>query len=81
MSMKRTVFHVVPSAQPRGWAVTVQDVPVKVSTTKEICENWGRSQCRNLEYFGVPSQLVVHGKDGKFMTEYTYLNDPPEKVG
>lgn len=81
MNTKRTVFHLVPSAQPKGWAVTVEGTRIRISSKKELLNNWAIGLCRDLERFGVRSQLVVHGKDGQIMTEYTYLNDPPEKIG
>ncbi len=80
MSTKRTVFHLVP-AQPKGWAITVEGVVIRRSATKELLINWCVNLCRDLERYWNPSQLVVHGKDGQIMTEYTYLRDPPDKVG
>ena len=85
MAQERTVFHVVPfslAAQGvKAWAVTVKDTVIKVSTNKEACRQWVTQTCVVMRRYKLPSQVVVHGRDGKIQTEHTYLDDPKESKG
>ena len=40
-----------------------------------------RALCFSLLRCGQRSQIVVHGKDGKIQTEYTYIDDPRSRKG
>lgn len=73
---KRTVIHVVPDSP--GWKVqqagykSSQKFPKKkdaLTWAKDIAES-----CR-------PSQIKIHGKDGKIQTEHTYGKDPERFKG
>ena len=70
--MARTKYHIVPSGD--DWAVKKQGAARASSlhATKEDAIVAGRT----LALANQPSQLIVHGRDGKIQNEWTYGNDP-----
>lgn len=65
---ERKVYHVVTHED--GWKVEAEGAsrPTSVHGTK----NQAVSAAKELAQSHVPSQVVIHKKDGKFQTEYTY---------
>lgn len=65
---ERNVYHVVTHEE--GWKVESEGTtqPISVHGTKGEAV----SAARELAQGHVPSQVVVHKKDGKFQTEYSY---------
>lgn len=69
---KRTTYHVTPSDDQ--WQVVKQDAQRASSlhrTKKEAVAEGRRIAAENK-----PSQLVIHGQDGKIQEESTYGSDP-----
>jgi poly(hydroxyalkanoate) granule-associated protein len=67
----RKVFHVAPHEE--GWKVEAEGATraASVHTTKEEALAAGRELAKG----HLPSQVVVHKKDGTIQTEYTYDED------
>lgn len=65
---KRTVYHV--ASHEDGWKVEIEGTsrPTSVHGTKADAVE----AAKELAQGHVPSQVVVHKKDGKFQTEYSY---------
>lgn len=70
--MPRTVYRVLPDGNE--WIVRRDGADRADSRhpTKEPAVNRARALCLN----NMPSQLVVHRRDGTIEYEYTYGNDP-----
>lgn len=68
----RTVLHVTPNAN--GWEVKRQgsDETEVLVDNKDNAVNHARELAKANE----PSQVIIHTRDGKFETEYTYGDDP-----
>jgi len=75
--MNRKKYHIVPWES--GWKVELEHSPeaLFVNRSKDAAIQWARELAKNNK----PSQVIVHGKDGKIQEEYTYGNDPPESPG
>lgn len=74
---QRNVFHVVPTAN--SWKVTrvgQDDLEVLRDNKDDAVDD-----ARNLAQSEMPSQVVVHTRDGKIETEYTYGDDPTSSPG
>lgn len=92
---KRTVFHVVYDRERKFWVAKVGGMIADFSRSKYaligkapkrgskntpyglrfLCYRmWW--QCRR-----IPSQIIVHTRDGKIAKEYTYGNDPKRSRG
>lgn len=69
---KRTTYHVTPSDEE--WQVIKQDAQRASSlhSTKKEAVAEGRRLATNHK----PSQLIIHGRDGKIQEESTYGDDP-----
>jgi hypothetical protein len=76
-TMTRKKYHVVPFADL--WAVKEEHItePESVHRTKEEAVTAAITLAKQTQ----PSQVFVHGKDGKIQEEYTYGNDPHESPG
>lgn len=73
---KRAVYHVVHSEI--GWKVELEGTGVLNTTdTKGQATAWAKAQAKATQ----PSQIRVHGKDGKIQTEWTYGQDPTKYPG
>ena len=70
----RTVFHVVQNKQNQNWQVKREGnaTPVSTDATQRGAINNARSRAKQVK----PSQIKVHGRNGKIRTEYTYGQDP-----
>ena len=68
----RNVFHVTPNAN--GWEVKRQGS----DQTEFLVDNKDNavSHARELAKSQEPAQVIVHTRDGKFETEFTYGDDP-----
>lgn len=67
-AVERKVYHV--SSHEDGWKVELEGAanPTSVHGTKDEAVSAAREVAHN----HTPSQVIVHKKDGKFQTEYTY---------
>ncbi|WP_284581605.1 DUF2188 domain-containing protein [Streptomyces sp. 2P-4] len=74
---KRTVYHITPAGGDADmpWQVERREGRREVSephrTQKEAIDA-ARRQAEDHK----PAQVVVHGRDGRIRTEYTYGDDP-----
>lgn len=77
VSAMRTVFHVTPNAN--GWEVRRQGS----DATEVLVDNKDNAvaHARELAKEREPSQVIIHTRDGKFETEYTYGDDPRDIPG
>ena len=73
----RTVLHVTPNAN--GWEVKRQgsDETEVLVDNKDNAVNHARELAKANE----PSQVIIHTRDVKFETEYTYGDDPRNTPG
>ena len=81
---RRAVYRVKPplGGKRYGWRLEHPTRTVDTYDTKALAVSWGRRKARNLWEFGdTPSQLVVHGRDGRIQTEHTYGHDPERRRG
>jgi hypothetical protein len=78
MAGQRTVYHVVPNPDA-GWVVSSEndDTFREEYDTKEEAVQAARARARNEE----PSQVKVHGEDGRMDYESTYGEDPSRSPG
>lgn len=74
----RKKYHITPN-KTGGWKIKGQGSAKasKLSKTKEEAIKIGRKIAKSVQ----PSQLIIHKKDGKIQTEYTYKNDPRSSKG
>jgi hypothetical protein len=74
MVSQRTVYHVVYDSDGKQWRVLRENASraSSVHATKKEAITAGRKLAKN----HVPSQLVIHKRDGSIETEYTYGDDP-----
>ncbi|MEW2633001.1 DUF2188 domain-containing protein [Streptomyces sp. NPDC048389] len=79
---KRTVYHITPAAgsSEEGWQIQHTEGTRKVaephSTQKKAIDS-ARRQAKEHK----PAQVVVHGRDGRIRTEFTYGDDPRDIPG
>lgn len=75
---KRKVFHITPSSDS-GWNIRLEGSHknVRHSKTKQQAIEYGRKLAKRTE----PSQIIVHKKDGRIQTEFTYGSDPRKSKG
>ncbi|NSW76934.1 MAG: DUF2188 domain-containing protein [Candidatus Atribacteria bacterium] len=69
--MKRNILHVVPH-EKKGWRINMPEKGDKIFATKKEAVKEAISIARTSQ----PSQLVIHGRDGKIQEERTYGRDP-----
>ncbi|MGW0779068.1 DUF2188 domain-containing protein [Streptomyces sp. NPDC002835] len=79
---KRTVYHITPAAGSgeERWQVQHTEGARKVAEphpTQRDAINSARQQAKQHK----PAQVVVHGRDGRIRTEYTYGDDPRDIPG
>ncbi|WP_125623070.1 DUF2188 domain-containing protein [Streptomyces sp. WAC 00631] len=80
---KRAVYHITPAAdRPAGekWQIQHQEGRRAVSEphrTQRQAIDAAREKAKQHQ----PAQVVVHGRDGRIRTEYTYGNDPRRTPG
>lgn len=77
ITMERKKYHVVPYES--GWKVELEHSHEALSV--HHTKNEAIQSARELAKATQPSQVFVHGKDGKIQEEYTYGNDPPDSPG
>ncbi len=78
MKAKRTVYHVQPLvSKNHPWGVYLEGVLVKGAATKSEAIDRARMFAKERQ----PSQVVVHLKNGRIQTEYTYGDDPVRTKG
>lgn len=79
MATDRTVFHVTPYVN--SWKVKTEGAgPYEfeaVMDTKEEAERVAKEHARAQ----MPSQVIVHNKDGRIADESTYGDDPTSSPG
>jgi uncharacterized protein DUF2188 len=70
--MSRKRIHV--TSHPNGWQVKPQGGTraSSVHSTKDAAVESATSQARRSK----PSQVMIHGKNGRFQSERTYGSDP-----
>jgi hypothetical protein len=73
---KRMIVRVQWSRVQSKWLVTYGN-STKDFRVKTAAVDHGKDIAKDRE----PSQLMVHKKDGKFQTEYTYGDDPVRSKG
>jgi hypothetical protein len=79
---KRIIFRVQWNKVSRAWDLLCDRDFVNNSLLKSNAVRGGAVMARDLrESEGTPTQLVVHGKDGKIQSERTYGNDPRKSKG
>ena len=79
---KRIVFRLRWGKGNKLWMLLRGKEIVQESKTKVEALKAGVAMARDLRYSeGTPSQLVVHGKDGKIQFERTYGKDPEKHKG
>jgi hypothetical protein len=71
----RNVYHVVPSGDL--WLVKHNGAVVSRHYKKEPAID----EAIRIAKTNMPSQVVIHGLDGKIQTEYTYGDDPEKYPG
>jgi len=73
----RYVLHVVPHGE--RWAVKERgvDEPRTITATKEEAIAAAKTRARKRP----PSQVLVHGRDGRIQDEFTYGDDPYPPAG
>ena len=73
----RTVYHVTPTVN--GWEIRQEgsNVTEFLVDDKDNALNHARELARANE----PSQVIVHTRDGRFETEFTYGDDPRNVPG
>lgn len=72
--MKRTVFHVVPAAKNEAarWAIKLNGIVVSYWHLQAEAVKDARARAKDER----PSQLIVHGRSGRILDEFTYAKDP-----
>lgn len=70
---KRLVVRVVPYME--SWAMVVD------GSTKTAVVLAAKAAAKAVHARGGLAQVVVHGRTGKIMTEYTYGKDPKRRKG
>lgn len=74
---KRIVYRVKYSRRTRDWMIQSGRETRQGYYPKRAAVAQARSEARFLwDHLGTPSQVVVHGMDGKFQFEWTYGRDP-----
>jgi hypothetical protein len=81
MKFKRTVFRIHWDAATALWVAVVGQHVVFATSVKGVLLQAFHANGRLLKSQGYLSQLVVHGKNGKIQTEYTYGADPRRTKG
>lgn len=80
---KRTVYHVTPDEEggaAQRWQVQHKEGRREVRephSTQQEAIVAARQQAKQHK----PAQVVVHGRDGRIRTEYTYGDDPRDIPG
>ncbi len=76
---KRERFHVTHSQKAKNWQVKREgrSTAMAEADTKKEAVSLGRDMARRMQN----SQLLVHGRDGKIQTEFTYGDDPRRSPG
>jgi hypothetical protein len=77
-TQKRIVYEVRYNLALGQWISYRRDKPTNViisTATKTHCIEQMRSICRQNEILGMYCQMIIHGRDGKIQTEFTYGND------
>jgi hypothetical protein len=77
ITMERKKYHVVPCES--GWKVEPEHSHEALFINR--IKDAAIQSARELAKSNKPSQVIVHGKDGKILEEYTYGDDPPESPG
>jgi hypothetical protein len=68
--MPRTQFHVVP--HEGGWQIEQDGQPSGRYDTQQQALDAARGLARAAQ----PSQILLHGENGRIQDEYTYGDDP-----
>jgi hypothetical protein len=69
----RRKYHIVPSPDG-GWKVKAEGA-ARASSLHNT-QNEAIEAARLLAQKRRPSQIMIHGRDGRFLREYTYGQDP-----
>lgn len=67
---KRSVYHIVPVSDPKGWYVKLEGVKqaVAVYETKDLA----LTAARGMVQANLPGQIILHKRDGRIQKEYNY---------
>jgi hypothetical protein len=78
---KRTSYHVVPDREGPAdgrWQIKEEGRrPRQACRTQRQAISAARTEAKARQ----PSQVIVHGRDGRIRTEYTYGDDPRRTPG
>jgi hypothetical protein len=75
LTQKRIVYEVRYNLNLCQWIAYRRDKPTNIiisTATKAHCIEQMRSVCRQNEILGIYCQMIIHGRDGKIQTEFTY---------
>ena len=77
--MARKVLHVVHNTPSDQWFIKEagMNFPLSTANLKEDAVKMAVNLAKSIQ----PSQVKVHGLDGKIQTEWTYENDPQRYLG
>ena len=75
---RRKVWHVVPDGDG-GWAVKKEEAQRASGIYPTKAE--AIAKAKELAKANVPSQIKIHGTDGRLQTEHTYGGDPEKYPG
>ncbi len=76
---KRIIYHIVPRDDEKPWAIKKEGSD-RVSSTHKTKDE-AIDKARELAKDTKPSQIKIHGLDGKIQTEHTYKGDPEKYPG
>ena len=81
-TVKRVYWYVSPIAGIFGWEVHRLGMPQRKFLFQYRAIEWAASECAyDWEEFGVKSELVIQGRNGKYRERRTYGEDPPKIKG
>ncbi|MDP3052307.1 MAG: DUF2188 domain-containing protein [bacterium] len=77
--MVRKVLHVVRNDLSNQWFIKEAGIgfPLASANLKENAVKTAVNLAKSMQ----PSQVKIHGLDGKIQTEWTYKNDPRRYLG
>jgi hypothetical protein len=77
--MNRKIIHVVHNNLSKQWFV--KDAGTNFPLYRSILKDGAIKTAVNIAKSIPPSQVKVHGLNGKIQTEWTYKNDPRKYLG
>ena len=74
--MSRKVYRVLPLGE-KSWKVEINKRVVSKHRDKDNAISEAKRKAKGQQ----PSQVVIHKRNGRIQTEYTYKNDPRRTKG